>query len=385
MQTSKPGGNLDGYRALFDPQYLPAVLVGREKERNFLKGFLLDDFALKSEHETSENQGTSIMVNGLRGVGKATLVRKVMQELCKDCAAESPLQIANIWINCSEKDESQLLLDLMTKLAIEPDQAIEETIDIPGAWSSINAYLRKATQHSAFNLFFNNVENVSLHVFNKLASKLKNLGLNLLMATSMRHNNYFIDNIDLAIDLDVYKISDLHEIVDHRARIAFPEMETDVSRFITDAVVEFDSPRPGPCINVLKYLYPHLQPSNLDTISLDMVQECVKNALPEISYNELELAEFFANATIEKMIFLDNVVSFHETSGHFYVSKSELHDLFINSCESLEIEPDTMEFDEIIADMMASNIFMKSNQKPGSFFTMIPPRLVKSYIDVALN
>lgn len=385
MQTSKPGSNLDGYRALFDPQYIPAVLVGREKESNFLKGFLLDNFAVKSEHGTSENLGTSVMVNGLRGVGKATLVRKVMQDLCKDCTVENPLQVVNIWINCNEKDEFQLLLDIMANLAIEPGQAPEEKMDLPTAWSMINGFFRKAIRCSAFNLFFNNVESVSLNVFNKLASNLKNLGLNLLMATNMRHNNYFIDNLDLAIDLDVYKINDLHEIVDHRARIAFPTIESDVSRFITDTVVEFDSPRPGPCINVLKYLYPHLHSTNLDTISLEMVQECVKNAVPEISYNELELAEFFANASIERMIFLDNVVSYHETSGKFYISNAELHDLFTNSCESLEMEPRAGEFDEILADMMASNIFMKSNQKPGNFFTIVPPRLVKGYIDVVLN
>ena len=340
---------------------------------------------MKSEHGSSENLGTSVMLNGLHGVGKATLVRKVLQDLCKDCTDESPLKVANIWINCSEKDESQLLHDIMTKLAIEPDQARDEKMDISSAWSMISSFLRKAARRSAFNLFFINVECMSLQSFNKLAANLKNLGLNLLMTTSMRHNNYFIDNLDLAIDLDVYNISDLHEIVDHRARVAFPEIESDVSRFITDAVVEFDSPRPGPCINVLKYLYPHLHSRNLDTVSLDMVQESVKNALPGISYNELELAEFFANASIEKMIFLDNVVGFHETSGRFYISKTELHDLFMTSCESMEIEPRTGEFDEILADMMASNIFMKSNQTPGNFFTMIPSRLVKSYIDVMFN
>jgi hypothetical protein len=385
MQTSRPGSNLDGYRALFDPQYIPSVLVGREREQDFLKGFLHDNVVVKSEHGTGESIGTSVMLNGLRGVGKATLVRKVLLDLCKDCTDEIPLKIANIWINCSEKDETQLLQDFMIKLAIEPDQAFVEKLDTSSTWNMINAFLRKEMRHSVYNVFFNNVECVSLQIFNKLAANLKNLGLNLLMTTSMRHNNYFIDNLDLAIDLDVYNISDLHEIVDHRARIAFPELESDVSRFITDAVVGFDSPRPGPCINVLKYLYPHLHAQNLDAISLEMIQESVKNALPGISYNELDIAEFFGNVTVEKIIFLDNVVSFHETSGHFYISKTELHDLFMNSCESMNIEPRTGEFDEILADMMASNIYMKSNQEPGKFFTMIPSRLIKSYIDVVLK
>nr|MDO8110364.1 hypothetical protein [Candidatus Sigynarchaeota archaeon] len=268
---------------------------------------------------------------------------------------------------------------------LDIDAATVDAHDTARTWDAIAGFLRKQSKRTAYNLFFNNVECVPLKFFNKLASNLKGLGLNLLMATSMRHNNFFIDNLDMSMDLDVYNIADLNEIVDQRARAAFPGLNSSASKFITDAVVAFDSARPGPCIAVMKHLYPRVQSGTVDEISLNVLQESVKNALPEISYNELELAEFFANASIQKVIFLDNVIGHHETSGRFYITKAELQDVFNLSCESLEMEPRGEEFNDILADMLANNIFLKSNHQPNSFFSMIPARLIKGYIDVTLN
>jgi hypothetical protein len=295
------------------------------------------------------------------------------------------LQLQNISINCLEKDEAQLLGDLLGKLGIELPPVVSQSVDVAGTWNTISAILRKRAASTAYTVFFNNVECVPLRFFNKLAWNLKHQGMNLLMATSMRHNNYFIENLDLGIDLDVYRLSDLTEIVDGRAKIAFPGMDPRVGQFITDSVVAFDSPRPGPCINVMKNLYPHVIEGNADSISLEQIQDCVKNALPEISYNELELAEFFAEASVQKIIFLDNVMGQMEASGQFYLSKGGLREIYDMTCESLDMEPATDEFSTFMADLMACNIFLKSNHQPDSFFTLIPASLIKGYIDAVIK
>jgi hypothetical protein len=406
---------LDAYKALFDPYYIPALLVGRKKESAFLKGFLYDNLATNHGTESADVHGTAIMLNGLHGIGKSTLVHKVMADLCQDPGRPTSLRLSNVTINCLEKDEAQLLGDLAAKLeidigthgissgeltspnvaccagetggssAVHPVSIVGNTGNISTTWSTISACLRKQARQIAYNIFFNNVESVPLKFFNKLACNLKHQGLNLLMATSMRHNNYFIENLDMSIDLDVYKMADLHEIVDQRARVAFPGIDSSVGHFITDAVVGFDSPRPGPCINIMKHLYPHVKALDADAITLEMLQESVKNALPEISYNELDLAEFFGNAPIQNIIFLDNIVGKLETSAQLYITRPELQDIFNGSCESLDMEPMPGEFDTMMADMMASNIFLKSNHQQGSYFTMIPARLIKGYVDATIS
>jgi hypothetical protein len=384
MQSTK-AARLEGYRALFDPHYVPSLLVGRKKEAAFLKGFLNDSVALKLASATNGASGIVVMVNGLKGVGKATLVRKVVGELHDEHVDTTPVRLQNISINCVEKNEAQLLGDLLSKLDIELPLPAISPVDVAGTWNTISTVLRKREASTAYTVFFNNVECVPLRFFNKLAWNLKHQGMNLLMSTSMRHNNYFIENLDLSIDLDVYNMGDLNEIVDQRAKFAFPGMDGRVGHFITDSVVAFDSPRPGPCINVMKYLYPHVAEGNADAISLELIQESVKNAMPEISYNELELAEFFADASIQKVIFLDNIMGRLETSGQFYLSKGELKEIYDTTSESLDMEPATDEFNTFLAELMACNIFMKSNHQPGSFFTMIPAHLINEYIDATIK
>ncbi|MEX2727021.1 MAG: hypothetical protein Q6353_007200 [Candidatus Sigynarchaeum springense] len=384
MQFTK-AARLEGYRALFDPHYVPPLLVGRTKEAGFLKGFLADSVALKLASHIPDTSGMAVMMNGLKGVGKATLVRKVVNELQEAHVGTSPIRLQNIDINCIEKDEAQLLGDLLAKLDIDLGLPAGSPVDVAGTWNAILAILRKRAATTAYTVFFNNVECVPLRFFNKLAWNLKHQGMNLLMATSMRHNNYFIENLDLSMDLDVYKIGDLNEIVEQRARIAFPGMDPRVGQFITDSVVAFDSARPGPCINVMKYLYPHVVEGNADSISLGLIQDSVKNALPEISYNELELAEFFADASIQKIIFLDNIIGHVEASGQFYISRGKLKEVYDMTCESLDMEPIVNEFNTFMAELMACNILLKSNHQPGSFFTMIPLQLIKGYIDATIK
>lgn len=384
MQSTK-AARLEGYRALFDPHYVPPLLVGRKKEAAFLKGFLTDSVALKLASDSCDTSGMVVMMNGLKGIGKATLVHKVVNELQETCLDMSPLRLKNITINCIEKDEAHLLGDLLAKLDIDLVLPASSPVDIAGTWNAISAILRKRAASTAYTVFFNNVECVPLRFFNKLAWNLKHQGMNLLMATSMRHNNYFIENLDLSMDLDVYKIGDLNEIVEQRAKIAFPGMDPCVGHFITDSVVAFDSARPGPCITVMKYLYPHVAEGNADSISLGLIQDSVKNALPEISYNELELAEFFADASIQKVIFLDNIVGHAEASGQFYLSQAELKEVYDTTCDSLDMEPAPNEFNTFMTELMACNILLKSNHQPGSFFTMVPLQLIKGYIDATIK
>ncbi len=384
MQSTR-AARLEGYRALFDPHYVPPLLVGRKKEAAFLKGFLVDSVALKLASTPNDASGMAVMMNGLKGIGKATLVRKVVGELQEAHVDATPLRLQNISINCVEKDEAQLLGDLLAKLDIDLQLPASSPVDVARTWSTISAVLRKRAPSTAYTVFFNNVECVPLPFFNKLAGNLKHQGLNLLMSTSMRHNNYFIENLDLSIDLDVYKMGDLNEIVEGRARLAFPGMDARVGHFITDSVVAFDSARPGPCINVMKYLYPHVAEGSADAISLELIQDSVKNALPEISYNELELAEFFADASVQKVIFLDNIIGHAEASGQFYLSRAELKGIYDATCESLDMEPTPDEFNTFMAELMACNVLLKSNHQPGSFFTMVPLHIIKGYIDATIK
>jgi hypothetical protein len=383
MQTTTQT-HLEGYRSLFDPNFVPAVIVGRNKEFQFIRGFLIDNMAIRSGGAPNDHYGASILVNGLHGIGKSTLVRKVIADLETEVCCEKQPAVENVFINCTGKTEAELLMDLVGKLAIELSMPPDSLPDMAGIWSAIRARAGKLAAWSYYNVCFDNMESIPVTFLSKVSSGLKNLGINLLFTSTIRNDHVFVDNLDVSVDLDVYSTQDLETIVSQRVEVAFSTPAPALSRLVTDAVVEFDSPRPGTCINILKYLYPRANTGGIDSVSLADIQECARNALSGMSFNELDLTEFFSDASIAMLMFVDNIATFFARSETFYITRKELHNLYFEACECIENGKSADEFEAFVASLLEHSILFKSSREPSSFFSMIPATFLKNYLDEVL-
>ena len=290
-----------------------------------------------------------------------------------------------ISIDCREKEQGQLLAELAAKFKLQEDPCSVAT-STNGTWSMLSTWLRKHVDCSRVNVCLSNIETMALPFVVKLSSNLRHLGINLLLTTRVKHNTSFIEQVDVNVSLDEYRPVDLHEIVDARARSAFDDMlSTDTTKFITDAVIEYDFPRPQPCINVLRALYPRVKgASGKGAVSFDVMQDCIRHALPDIGYGEFDMADFFSNAPIQAIVFVDNIVSWFDTSGECYLPHPVLENMYRMACEHLDITNTTTEFDGTLADLMAHNILVKSNLGRGAYFMMLPPSIMRSFIDEVL-
>ncbi|MHC1591119.1 MAG: hypothetical protein ACXQS8_03465 [Candidatus Helarchaeales archaeon] len=316
---------INGYRALFDPNYVPPKVIGRKKEIEQVSRFVNDNLITKCDKGVIERFGTSILIGGLKGIGKSTLISKVLNEKLNMKAFLMP--VINLKIDCWEKDELELLIDLILKLGINLNTDLFYQFDLKQAWGVIFSYLRKRGKNRLYNLFLNNVESIQPKFFKKLSFNLKNLGLNLLATTNFRYSSIILDNMDLYLNLDVYELGDLYRIVDDRIELAFSERNAEAARYITDAVVEFDTARPGPCISILKRIYPNIHNNWLIDVNPEILQKCCTDALPDIQYSEFDIVELFSTSPVQLLIFLDNITGFLLSTESLYATKKELEDL----------------------------------------------------------
>ncbi|MFX0098339.1 MAG: hypothetical protein ACFFCS_02085 [Candidatus Hodarchaeota archaeon] len=376
----------EGYRALFDPLYVPPFVIGLDKEEHLIKGFLEDNYSLNSTNNRDfrvSKAGASVMIDGIKGIGKSTLTRKVSTDIIHSKHYSSQ-DFINISINCLGKDENQILQDLINGLGIELDYPTLVKLDSRVAWSLI-ANVSQKKKRTIINVLLNNTESLQFNFYKKLVYNLKNLGINLLITTNVRNNQYFLDNVDLNLSLHAYSVKNLNKIVDQRCDIAFPGHRTTFPRFITDSVLEFDTARPEPCISILRHAYPDLRKGDFSDFSLEKMQNCCKDVLPDIIYNEFSLIDSFNDAPVQMLVFLDNIASFFEDGSKYYIDREDLLDLYGMACENLEMKGTKIEFEDFLARFRANHVLLKSNNDDNTFFTMIPVNFLKFYLDEIFN
>ncbi|MHA1682338.1 MAG: hypothetical protein ACTSUE_15485 [Promethearchaeota archaeon] len=397
----------EGYRCLFDHDYVPKDVIGRRKEIEFLDGFLIDNISLRqgTSGVGNDRYGSAILLDGLRGVGKATLAKKVIENLSISKETRE-IKIKPVVINCWEKDEAQLLADFMVKLGVSPPISTPVSTGFsprfpvsgpvnpapvnPGlrdTWNVIYTYLRKQINSTCFTMLFKNSDFIPIRFFKKLLVNLKGMGINIIFTSRISNNYQFLEHVDVNLNLEVYTLGDLNAIVEDRYQTAFSSCETVVPRFITDAVVEFDTSRPGPCITVLKHVYPELKGMGNAQISLELVQHCIKNNLSNLSYSEFEVVDFLNTAPIQLLILLDNIASYfkNSTRGEYYISRQELRELYDISCESMMMRPSEREFDEYMVELLQFHVLLKSNNYEEKYFSLIPSNLIQSFLDEVIG
>ncbi len=129
---------------------------------------------------------------------------------------------------------------------------------------------------------------------------------------------------------------------------------------------------------------------------LDLCQERLDIAP---NFDEFYLLNYISEEDLLTAVFIDNLSSYFLNKAKYYISKTQLNDLYQISCESLEYDKNLVEFNELINSFERIGIINSSKKtiiqnrktnvdiKPEStcYFLNINPIKLKAMVDAIFN
>ncbi|MFW9952307.1 MAG: hypothetical protein ACFFKA_19475 [Candidatus Thorarchaeota archaeon] len=394
ISHTKIYNNFIGPKALFDQNFIPPQLLYREKETrslySLLKDALNDGFSL------------NVLYQGIQGIGKKAIVNKVIEDIYN--SNKDGFNLHKIAINCSEKSLEEILVSILTDISSFQNLNLEYNTILNSHVSELWSLFKLACKKSDANLIFvfNNIENIKPEHFKKFLQYGKEIQINFISTINKIIKPSTLDilaEFDLKKKLNYYSFNQLSDILRQRAKLTFSrKIDRNLIEFITDLIFEQYVPVPGKGIEVLKELYPILnQEKQIESKEIIGIVQNQFDASHLV--DEFNLLNYFSEADLLNIIFLDNLSNFFLRSNNYYISSYELRDIYEISCESVDYEKDQEELKNIITNLTNIGI-INTSKKPYSnsncarssslknteyFFISLNPTHLKAIADSIFN
>ncbi|MBN1800746.1 MAG: orc1/cdc6 family replication initiation protein [Candidatus Lokiarchaeota archaeon] len=381
-----------GPRAIFDPNFVPPKLLYRKKEEVSIYSMLRDSL--------SDNYNMNMLFQGIDGIGKKVLVQKVVRDLISK--VEDVTSVSKFCVDCREKTFEDVLISMLSQILKKLDLSLEMNAVLNSTpsrlWTLYKLACKKLGRTSL--VILNNIEYLKPEKYKKFLSSAKEINVSLISTVNRILRPSTIDllpEFDFKKKLRFFSYKELNSILRQRARLTFAkEIDRDVIDFIADVTFEHHIPVPGKGIEVFRECYPLLKSNS--TIDLNEMLDVCKNQFDSFRMSDdFGVLSYLAEEDLLTIIFLDNLSNHFLKKAKFYVSSTELRELYDISCESLEYRKNTPEYDSLIHKFVNVGILSLS-RKPrispnysfktrnavdnDSYFMIICPHQLKSIVDV---
>jgi len=390
ITNSKLNDNIDyiGPRAIYDPNFIPPQLLFRKKEEDTLSSILLDSI--------SDDFCFNALYQGIYGIGKKAIVEKVVDNLTR--SEEILLNIKKFSIDCRDKNLEELLVSILAEMnkVLNLNMSINSIInsDTSHLWSIFKLACKK---HEGYLiLIFNNIEYLKPGVFKKflLYGKESNVTIISTINKVLRASTLeILSEFDIKKKLSFFSYKELNSILKQRASLTFSHyIDKEMINFITDLVFEHHVPVPGKGIDIFRELYPLLKDRS-ELEQLELLEIC-QNQFD--SYNvsdDFSMLTYISEEDISTILFLDNLSNYFLNKSRYYINSNELRILYDLSCETIEFQSNTNEFNDLIKTvnnvgiLSPSNMNLSKNLAPNIFkyFLNIGPLQLKNIVDVVFG
>jgi hypothetical protein len=382
--------NFVGPKALFDPNYIPPHLLHRKKEINSLFSMLNDSI--------SDKFPLNILYQGINGIGKKAIANKVINDLSKNNKEENT--IYKICVDCKEKDFEELIFTILPDLLhicqfqINYDSLLNSNLS--HLWN-VFKLLCKRIDHNLF-FVFTNVEYLKPEIFKKFLQVGKDTNITsiytinkMLQPTTIN----LLSEFDFKKKLNYFNYKELYSILKQRVILALThEVDKDIIKYISDLVCEQYVPVPGKGIEILRNLYPYLK--NKEKIkNCDLVELCQNHFDQMQIHDEFSMLNYISDEDFLNIVFLDNLSNYFISNMNYYITLTELEEIYHVSCESLEYEKNSNEFQSLLKELLNIGILRPSKkslnrvtsrisetlEKCNDFFMVISPTQLKAILD----
>ncbi len=400
-----------GPRALFDPYYLPPNLIGLKKEQDSIQSILKD--AIQDQYPIV------LSLYGLRGIGKTTLTRKTISTLQKSKTRLNH-SIAMHYVNCEDKDSSQIVFSLINELShslsynLEPNSILNAT---PGNQINLLTHLiSKSTKGGNSNgapkdqktllFFLDSIEYIQPQIINKLMDVCISQSCFMVSSFNVLKSSPYLSEFkkpDIQVQLNTYSPGCLEKISKSRCEAGFNHpVDNTMIRYLTDLVNEFDYCVPESCLRVLRELYPLILRNSI--VDPGEIQDACRYQFKNYSIDEISIAEYISETDMVDRLALDEIGSFFRSQTRFYIAYSELMDLYKVACESLENAFKQQNFSKFLRGLHRVGLLQPSNfthiTKPHPqtqlfslpiaemkkyYFLTISPQMLNEILDVAFG
>lgn len=385
-------GDFFGPKALFDPSFIPPKLLHRRKEQKSLASILNDSI--------TDEFCLNILYQGINGIGKKAIVNKVINDLSMQNNNYNKIQ--KVCIDCKDKNFEELVFSLLTDLVnLSRFNCNYETLlnsNLSHLWNIFKLLCKKIDAKLFF--VFTNVEYLEADIFKKFLHLGKENNVTSLYTINKILHPTTIDLIsefDLKKRLNFFTYKELYSILKQRVLLTFShDVEEELIKYITDLICEQYVPVPGKGIEIFRDIYPVLK-DNRKIKNFELIELC-QNHFDQIQIDdEFAMLNYISEEDLLKIIFLDNLSNFFISKMNYYISLTELEEIYHISCESLEYKKDVNEFYMIIKDLLSNGILRPSKKNPqnkvlldnalicDSYFMVISPNQLKTLIDTVFG
>jgi len=372
-----------GPKAIFDPYFIPPELLHRKSEEEILSTILKDSFI--------DDFGANILIKGIKGVGKTVLINKAISDL-KINSKDNGKDILKLFVNCEGKNLEEIIISLILNLEkteeIKLDINFLLNLTIPRLWNILKLACKK------FNTFkflvFHNIEEIEPKIFKKFLRFGKEMKISIISTInriSINPELNFLSEFDVKKRIDLYNPSQLTDIIKQRFTLTYPfNIDNSLSDFMVDLVAEYDYLRPGKCIELMREIYPIIKKNR--NITSDHLREQCLLQFDTFSLDEFEIISYLTEADILIDIFLDNLANYFSNEFNYYIDLVKLRELYEVSCETLEFEKNSSEFNRILQKLLDLEILKESKfdrkytNNTRFFYSIMQTSQLKTMIDV---
>ncbi len=387
------GKNIDfvGPKALFDPLYIPPVILYRKKEENSLFSILKDSI--------SDDFSMNILYQGIEGIGKKVIINKVLKDLVEQNKYIKDFK--KIDVDCKEKTLEEIIMSILSILLkllnFKLDINTIVNLKIYQLWSILKLATKRL--NSNIVIVLKNTEYLEPKILKKLLSFGKELKITIISTINNVLKSSTIDilsHYDYKRKLNYFTYNQLFYIFKQRISLTFShEIDIELIEFMTDLIFDNYIPIPGKGIDILRDLYPYLQKS--DSVNYHHMLEICENHFESfLTLDEFNILTYLSEEDLLNVIFLDNLSNyFVNHPSIFYISLRNIKELYLISCETLEYNKNLEEFNHLISNakniglinsskkLLSQNIknFNKTNILDEFYFITISPLKLKAMID----
>ncbi len=355
-------------RGLFDPYYVPEILLHRDRELAMIDGVYSDSY--------EDEYGINCLVHGITGVGRTVFSRYFITKI-----VPTKFDAHTVYVDARLKSTTEIVSELSDKILALENRPVTIAFDLDQLWVQFKRAASASPKRTIFVI--DNIDETNDEVYAKLARLSKEIkastigilnshdyrSLTKMPATSMAY--------DFEVPLDIFTQSQLYDIIRMRVEDTFPMgLTEEVIRYLCDVISEFDASKPKSSIEALKVLWPLAQTGqDIDSDAVRAATSKITSITHDQDYMDIvdviSMNDFMTLLVLEA---LSEHLMRYKTEA--YIDRQILDELVEIKCEEMGVRYVKEDIERSLQTLIFQSVVFESGYSRNLLYVLIPPEIL---------